>query len=130
MTGEFMTIVKGDVLFSRGGEPLLVKKKNASTGDVEFEGTLANIQLQTKNGLKNGLNESQSAKYSSVLDEVRSEDKKEMIRGLYEKIQDLKKNNADPRIIRYLNGELQYMMTRERFQPETYEVDKLTLQSF
>jgi hypothetical protein len=125
-----MSVIKGDILFSRSGDPLLVAKKNMTTGGVLFDGNLAASQLRSKDGLKNGLDEEQSAKYSSTLDSVRTDDKKEMIRGLYEKIQDLKKNNADPRVIRYLNGELQYMMTRERFQPEIYEVDKLTLQSY
>jgi hypothetical protein len=125
-----MTVLKGDILFSRKGDPLLVTKKNEVTGGVLSDSGMEKIQARTKDGLKNGLDDDQSSKYTSVLDQVRSPDKKEMIRGLYEKIQDMKKNQGDPRLIRYLDGELQYMMTKERYQPEIYEVDKLTLQSY
>ena len=125
-----MTVLKGDILFSRGAVPILVTNKNPKTGEVAYDNELKVVQEKTRNGLKNGLSEEQSAKFTSVIDEVKSEDKKEMIKSLYEKIQEIKKNGGDQRLVRYLNGELQYMMTRERFQPDQYEVDPLTLQSY
>jgi hypothetical protein len=128
--GGFMTIIKGDVVFARAGDPVLIKSKDVKSGNVQIDSDFATVQKSTEIGVINGLKAETKDAFRSVLAEVANDDAREEIRRLSDRIQDLRKENADPRLIRYLKGELQFRMTRERFQPENYETDQLTLRTY
>ncbi|MCA2959446.1 MAG: hypothetical protein IOD12_04280 [Silvanigrellales bacterium] len=125
-----MTILKGDVVFARAGDPVLVKSKDPKSGNVVVDKDFDKVQASTGIGVINGLKEETKDTFRSILAEVENEDAKQEIRSLSNRIQELRKENADPRLIRYLKGELQFRMTRERFQPENYETDQLTLRTY
>ena len=125
-----MTILKGDVIFARAGDPNLVRSKDPRTGNVVVEKDFDTVQKTTEIGVVNGMRTETKDAFRSVLAEVENDDAREGIRRLSDRIQELRKENADPRLIRYLKGELQFRMTRERFQPENYETDPLTLRTY
>ena len=125
-----MTVVKGDTIFARGGVPVLVTSKNEVTGEVTYTSDFEKVQKENKNSVRNGLDEATKAQFQEIVTNTGGKDVKESIRNLAEKIRDLKKEPTNPRLLRYLQGELQYLMTRERYQPEDYEVDRLTLESY
>jgi hypothetical protein len=125
-----MTILKGDVVFTRTADPVLVKSKDAKSGNVTIDKDFVTVQRATEKGVVNGLRQEAKDAFKGVLDEVRDDDARQEIRALSAKIDELRKENADPRLIRYLKGELQFRMTRERWQPEDYQVDALSLRSY
>ncbi len=124
-----MSILKGDVIFARAGEPVLITVKDKATGNVEYDRDLGNVQAATGEGIKNGLREETKQAFRTILSEVRDDDVKREIDNLHTRIESLRKENADPRLMRYLKGELQFRMNKERYEPAKYQVDPMTLTS-
>jgi hypothetical protein len=122
-----MTILKGDVIFARGGDPVRITSKDKATGNVTYEKKLETVQDATQFGVKNGLSAPQREAFQTVLSEVENDDARTEIETLAKKIDEMKKEGGDPRLIRYLKGELQFRMTRDRIQPEDFQVDELSL---
>lgn len=125
-----MTTIPGDIIFAKNGRPVEIKSKDPKTGEIVAERDMNLIRESAKFGIKNGLNEDRREAYKTVISEVQSDSQQEMINNLYKKIEDLKSSNGDPRLIRYLNGELQFLMSRNNSVPEQYKTDELTLSSF
>ena len=124
-----MAIINGDVIFSRGGKPVKVTSKDAQTGNVTLDPNFDTVQKESEFGVKNGLGKEAKEAYKATLSEVRNPDKIVEIENLRAKIAELKKENVDTRLMRYLEGELQYRMTRERYTPPEFEFDPLTATS-
>lgn len=122
-----MGINIGDIVFTRDGRPVIVKGKDPKTGNVSIEPSLSEVAEASQNGIKNGLNESERAAWSAILSEVKDTDQRKEIDALHSKIETLKKENKDARVIRYLQSELQHKMMRARYQPENVAVDPATL---
>jgi hypothetical protein len=125
-----MSVLKNDVVFARSGMPQMIVSKNESTGKVTFESDFPKIQKEVLGGVKNGLPEASRAEFKEVLESAEDSDKRQEIRNLSEKIQDLKKESKDSRLIRYLEGELGYRMNREKYTPEGFEVDPSAITSY
>jgi len=124
-----VTIVKGDVVFARGGEPVIIASKNPRSGQVTTDRNFSRVQDATETGVKNGLAEAQKEAFNTVLSEVRDDDARQEIDKLSAKVAEMRKDGTDPRLLRYLRGELQFRMTKERYEPVGYQVDELTLLS-
>lgn len=122
-----MSIIPGDVVFGRDGRPLTVTSKDKQSGNVTVDKSLARVQAENRDGLRNGLNAEQKSAYKTMLSEVESPDKQREIDELSKKIDELKKGNVDPRVLRYLESELKHRMNRENYQPETFQIDPSTL---
>lgn len=122
-----MAITQGDIVFNREGKPVTVTSKDKSNGNVTVDKNFDRIQAENRNGIRNGLDPSQKSAYKAILTEVNNPDKQAEIDLLAKKIDELKKSNVDPRVLRYLDSELKHRMSRERYQPETFQVDPTTL---
>ncbi len=125
-----MGIVRGDIVFSRDGRPVEVTSKDARTGEVTLNNDLSEIQAQNLHGIKNGLGPDEKAAFKTILSEVSDSDKHIEIESLVRKIGELKKQNADPRMLRYLESELNFKMTKERYIPKDLLIDSHTLMSY
>ena len=121
------SISTNDILWTRTGDPVRVDKVNEQTGKVNLDRDFATIQETTKNGVKNGLSVPEREAYKSTLSGVQNPDKKEEIRELYQKIKSLKQGNTEPRLLKYLESELQFRIIRENYEPNDYEVNPVTL---
>ena len=124
-----MAIINGDVIFSRGGKPVQVTSKDVQTGNVTLEPDFDKVQKESEYGIKNGLGKEVKEAFKATLSEVKDSNKIVEIENLRKKVAALKKENVDPRLMRYLEGELQYRMTRERYTPLDFEFDPLTATS-
>lgn len=124
-----MAVVVGDVLFARSGDPSLVRSKDANSGNVVLERDFASVQEHAKEGLKNGLMPEQREAYQATLSEVRDPDRRKEIDNLATKLNSLKETGGDPRVLRYLEQELAYRMTKERHVPRTLVVDPRNISS-
>ena len=114
------SIKVNDILWSRTGDPILIKNIDTATGNVYTNTNFKETQAQAKNGIKNGLAVPEREIYQSTLSEIQSPDKKQEIISLFNKIKGLKEGNTDPRLLKYLENELQFRMLRENFKPEDY----------
>lgn len=117
-----------DILWTRTGDPILVDKFNEKTGEIYLNNDYNKIQKASKNGIKNGLDLESRKAYNTTLSSAENEDKKQEIKNLYQKIKSLKENNTNPRLLKYLENELQFRIIRENFRPEDYSVDALTIE--
>lgn len=118
------SIAPNDIVWTRNGDPVRISEKNQKTGKLILDNNFTKIQDTTKLGIKNGLEPEQKESYNTTLSKIEnSDDRYQEIRDLYNKIQTLKRGNTDPRLIKYLENELQFRMVREKFIPENYEVD-------
>lgn len=124
-----MSMLIGDVIWNRQGQPALVTDKDPKKGTVHVNENLKDIQNHSRHGIQNGLTQRQRENYSSALDDIddSSNHMKEQINQLMEKISQLKDNNADPRVLRYLENELQFLILENHYVPEKYEVNPINL---
>lgn len=121
------TIRTNDILWTRNGEPVLVNKTNEKTGDVHLDNNFPTVQESAKNGIKNGLSIADRESYKSTLSNVQNTNKKQEIQDLYQKIKGLKESNTNPRLLKYLESELQFRIIRENYKPDDYFVSPITL---
>ena len=122
------TISPNDILWTRNGDPVRIADRNNKNGKIILDSGFENIQEVAQFGIRNGLEPNQKEAYLTTLSRVENlDDKNQEIRDLYSKITKMKMANSDPRVIKYLENELQYRIVREKFTPENFEVDALTL---
>ena len=116
-----------DILWTRVGDPVLVDKTDEKTGEVYLENNFSKVQNAAKNGIKNGLSVTEREAYKATLSSVQNTNKKQEIQELYQKIKSLKEGNTDPRLLKYLENELQYKMIHENYTPANYGINPVTL---
>lgn len=122
-----MAIQTGDVLFTRQGRPALVTSRDPKSESVSLEQNLGKVQQATTLGIKNGLSPVQREDFESVRLSVVSGDKAEEIRGLRDRIRDLRERGGDQKVLHYLENELQHLVIREGIVPSDYMVNERTL---
>jgi ribosomal protein S4 len=129
------TIAQNDILWSRTGEPVRIASRNDSTGKIILDKDFDKVQETAKFGIRNGLEPKQKEEYLANLSAIESKpnarrmtpDRRQEIRDLYHQIKKLKEERTDPRVIRYLENELQYRIVREKFAPEDLEIEPIML---
>ncbi|RDB35668.1 hypothetical protein [Spirobacillus cienkowskii] len=129
------TITQNDILWSRTGEPVRIANRDNNTGKIILDKDFAKVQETAKFGIRNGLEPKQKEEYLANLSAIESKpdirrntpDKRQEIRDLYHQIKRLKEERIDPRVIRYLENELQYRIVREKFAPEDLETAPIML---
>ena len=120
-------IQTGDIVWTRNGDPIRVKGKDPQTGQLYIDREYANVQKESQNGIKNGLSQDTRSAFQTVLSSAQNPDKKEEINFLFEKIKTLKGQNADPRLIKYLENELQFRIVRESYKPEDFAESSIVI---
>jgi hypothetical protein len=125
-----MNINPGDVLFLRGGKPSVVKNKDETTGNILVDRELDSARTATPFGIKNGLAPEQREAYQTILSDVSDKDKHQEIETLYKQVEQFKKEKKDPRLVKYLENELHFRMVREKYYPQNYTTDPLSLLSY
>jgi len=122
------TISPNDILWNRNGDPVRIADRNNKNGKVILDPDFDHIQETAKFGIKNSLEPAQKEAYHLELSRVENpDDRHQEIRDLNNKITQLKQENTDPRVLKYLENELQFRIVREKFTPENFAVDPLTL---
>lgn len=122
-----MAINPGDILFTRSGRPALVTGRDANSAEVALQDDLKEVQNAAPFGIKNGLDRRQRDEFESNRFASLSEDKRQEILALRERIRDLREKNSDQKVIHYLENELQHLVIREGITPSDYMVSERTL---
>ena len=121
-----MSFSVGDIVFSKSGQPGVVKKRDAVTGDLDVETSGKEFEKTRLRGFVNGLSINDRRQFSKVLDDVRQiKDPNEKIAKLQSRIAEL---NEDPRnfqLVRYLNAELSHIRFSENIMPNQYVIDEV-----
>lgn len=121
-----MSLQITDTIFTRQGDPLIIKKKDAQTGKVWVERDSEKIQEELQSGIKNGLGPTEKDQFRSVAWNEKELNAKEKIESLHHKIEELKSkpNEMSARTLRYLESELSYLMNKNRYFPENYAIEE------
>ncbi len=117
-----MGLTVGDIVFARAGKPSVVVGYDEQTERANLNDDLGLVQEIAANGVRNGIELESRDSYNSIIDGIRNKDKRKEIEELYKKISEMRARGADPRMMRYLEGELQYRMSREKYQPPQVSV--------
>lgn len=122
-----LAIVPNDIVWTRTGDPIRVNSTDPKTGKIILDPNFNTVQDIGVLGIKNGLDPIEKPAFKTSLTGIENEDKKQEIRDLLNHIEDLRAQNAEPRVIKYLENELQYRIVREKFAPENFSVEPITL---
>ncbi len=122
-----MGINPGDILFTRAGRPALVTARDAGSAEVSLQENLKDVQRATPFGIKNGLDRRQRDEFETNRFASLSDDKRQEILMLRDRIRDLREKNSDPKVVHYLENELQHLVIREGITPSDYMVSERTL---
>jgi len=112
-----------DVIFLRNGQPAQVTAQDPKTGRVKLDNNFSQVQEHNPYGIRNGLDPEHKKAFIGVLNNVKNDDKKQEITDLFDRIQDMKKNNAPATLVQYLENELAFRMTQTHFEPPRYDYD-------
>lgn len=125
-----MGITVGDVVFSKDGRPVLVTSKDEKSGHLTINKEFSDVQAAAKQGIVNGLPEKEKQAFNAELSAVENADVRKEIDALAKRLDELRKQgNVQPRLLRYLESELQHRMHREGYSPKSLNVDPATLMS-
>ncbi len=111
----------GDTVFSRGGIPGVVTKREADGIGVTITQKGPIVDDTQKRGYINGLNQAERAEFNAVVDRVRAiSDPKQRVMELTQIIESVK---ADPHkivVAKYLESELAHTMISYKIEPKEY----------
>jgi hypothetical protein len=117
----FMPRSIGDTVFSRGGIPGVVTKREADGIGVTITQKGPIVDDTQKRGYINGLNQAERAEFNAVVDRVRAiSDPKQRVMELTQIIESVK---ADPHkivVAKYLESELAHTMISYKIEPKEY----------
>lgn len=123
-----MGTVVGDVIFNRNGHPVLVRDQNPKTGEVFLDGDKEKVRNEVRHGIIRGLESASRTQLQDILDETGDSDSVNAgIDSLHARIKELKAASADPRLVKYLEAELQHRMAQAQYTPRDYGFDRFVL---
>ncbi len=122
-----MALNVGDIVFAKAGKPAVVIGYDEKTEKAYIDDNLDLVQDVGYNGVRNGFDSETRDAFNSVIDSVKNSDKRAEIEELNKKMDEMKAKGADPRLLRYLEGELQFRMSREKYQPVKVAVPAHTI---
>lgn len=122
-----MALTVGDIVFAKAGKPAVVVGYDEKTARANLDENFALVQDVGFNGVRNGIDLENREAFNSVINSVKNNDKRTEIDDLNKKMEEMKAKGADPRLLRYLEGELQFRMSREKYQPVQVSVPAHTI---
>ena len=117
-----------DILWSRNGDPFILKGTDEETGNFIVDKNFNNVQQAAKNGIKNGLSPENRDAYNIQLEDRNIDDnqRKSLINDIHKKIKSMKQHGDDPNLIKYLESDLKYMIAQNNFTPENFSQNPIS----
>ena len=113
----------GDAVFDRNGQPGIVSKQDSNSKEFTVDRQKAQVKKSHRHGYVNGLEQNERVDYLKVLDEVSSiTDPKQKVSALQTKIDDLKLDPNQYKMVGYLEAELFHVMNTHGVKPRTYQI--------
>ena len=114
----------GDVVYGVNGKPGIVVKSDRIAGEVEVDTKRQEVRDTHKHGYINGLTPKERTDYNSYLDDVsEKEDPQEKISSIRGKINELKEDPKQVKMVKYLESELFHIMNTHNVEPRFYSID-------
>jgi hypothetical protein len=120
-----MTYRIGDTVFSQAAVPSVVVGRDQATSTLKTDQDFAAFQVATRHGLINGLAPESREKFNEIMDEVMSDkDNAERVTALQSKIDELKIDPRNNKLVQYLNGEVKHLMNLKGIRPRFYNTEE------
>lgn len=120
-----MRIGIGDAVFTRTGDPGVVKGRNTETGVLNLETNLGKVQEQMRHGYINGLTPEKREELYNILDKVKeNKDPAARVQELGQKLTELEVDPRNHVLTRYVKAEMLFVMNAHNIRPTNFSVDE------
>jgi hypothetical protein len=119
-----MTFKVGDTLFTQNASPATVVGHDDKKSTVKYDRDFSAFQVNTRHGLINGMAPESREQFQQILDEVfenqNNEERVELLRG---KIEELKADPRNFKMVQYLDGEVRHLMNVKGVKPRFFTTE-------
>ncbi|MFW7377614.1 MAG: hypothetical protein ACOH5I_02245 [Oligoflexus sp.] len=120
-----MTYQRGDLIFSRNGQPGMVMDRKPVDQSLIVQQHGEDYEKSRKYGYVNGLSPAERQDYQVAIDEARKESSPNLrVESLRKKITDLQFDPSRQVLKRYLEAEMAHIINSENIRVDQYEVDE------
>jgi len=122
-----MAFKVGDAVFTRSGQPALVRDRSKTNGQLVVDTELPAVKEGMRHGYLNGLDPTLRDELYQVLDEVRGAsedltDPRERVEALKLKVEELEKDPTRQQLTRYVKAEMVHLMNTHGIKPREFTI--------
>ncbi len=115
----------GDTVFTSSASPATVIGKDNGTDAARLDRDFEVFKQNTRHGLHNDMAPEHRQQFNEIMDEVRANtDDILRVEALVSKIDELKSDPQNVRLVGYLDGELRHIMHSKGVKPRYFTVDE------
>lgn len=114
----------GDTLFSSSAAPVTVAAVDETGSRVKIDRDFNAFQVNTRHGLQNDMAPDQREQFNQIMDEVvANKDSQQRVNLLMQRIDELKPDPKNHRLVTYLDGEAKHIMNTKGIKPRYYTTE-------
>jgi hypothetical protein len=126
--GDPMAFKVGDTLFTQNASPATVVGQDAAKGTVKYDRDFSAFQVNTRHGLINGMAPEARDQFQKIMDEVfENENNEQRVELLRDKIEELKADPRNFKMIQYLDGEVRHLMNVKGVKPRFFTTEEFKI---
>jgi hypothetical protein len=115
----------GDTVFSQSAVPSVIVGRDDVKSTLKTDQDFSAFQVATRHGLINGLAPENREKFNEIMDDVMSDkDNAERVTMLQGKIDELKIDPRNTKLVQYLDGEVKHLMNLKGIKPRFYNTEE------
>jgi hypothetical protein len=114
----------GDTLFSSSAAPATVAAVDETGSRVKIDRDFSAFQVNTRHGLQNDMATDQREQFNQIMDEVvANKDSQQRVNLLMQRIDELKPDPKNHRLVTYLDGEARHIMNTKGIKARYYTTE-------
>jgi len=120
-----MSLMIGDVVFSRNGEPGIIRSKDQKNGEFQVDRDFSQVQKSFRHGFLNGLNAEEKNSYLEILDKTRGQGSiANQVKFLENEINRFSHSSRKvSKSLQYLKNQLTHFRHIHHIKPRYYNMD-------
>lgn len=120
-----MTFRVGDTVFSPSGAPSVVVGRDEAKSTLKLDQDFKAFQVSTRHGLVNGMAPETREIFNEIMDEAMADkDNADRVSFLQGKIDELKVDPRNTKLVQYLNGEVRHLMNIKGIKPRFFNTEE------
>jgi hypothetical protein len=120
-----MSFKIGDTLFTQNASPATVVGHDPNKSTVTYDRDFNAFQVNTRHGLINGMAPDARQQFQKIMDEVfANQDNDQRVEMLQSKIEELKVDPRNFKMVQYLDGECRHLMNVKGVRPRYYTTEE------
>ena len=120
-----MSFKIGDTLFTQNATPATVVGKDEQKSTVKYDRDFSAFQVNTRHGLINGIAPEARDQFQKIMDEVfENKNNDERVELLRNKIDELKVDPRNFKMVQYLDGEVRHLMNVKGVKPRFFTTEE------